>query len=114
MAMWAHLGGGLAAFISGGWLGWIVPLIMYMVYKDRGPFTRQEAKEALNFQITMAIFVVGGWILGAILLIVIIGFLLWIVAWVAALLAIIFGIVGGVKVNNGEAYRYFWSIKFVK
>ncbi|MET4639912.1 DUF4870 domain-containing protein [Mycetocola sp. 2940] len=113
-ASFAHFGGALGAFLGAGTAGWIAPLIIYLVYKDRGPFTRQESKEALNFQLTITIYVVGLYILGTILALVLIGFLLYPLAWIVGILGVIFGIIGGVKVNNGEAYRYFHAIRMVK
>ena len=104
-ASFAHLGGILSFLPS---------LIIYLVFKDRGPFTRQEAKESLNFQLTVTIFVVGLYILGGILALVLIGFLLFPLAWIVGILGVIFGIIGGVKVNNGEAYRYFFAFRMVK
>ena len=37
----------------GGILGFLPSLIIWLVFKDRGSFTNTEAKEALNFQITL-------------------------------------------------------------
>ena len=37
----------------GGVLGFLPSLIIWLVFKDRGSFTNTEAKEALNFQITL-------------------------------------------------------------
>jgi uncharacterized Tic20 family protein len=113
-ASFAHFGGALGAFLGAGTAGWIAPLIIYLVFKDRGPFTRQESKEALNFQLTVTIYVIGLYILGAILTLVVVGLLLFPLAWIVGVLGIIFGIIGGVKVNNGEAYRYFHAIRMVK
>ncbi|MET0932433.1 MAG: DUF4870 domain-containing protein [Mycetocola sp.] len=113
-ASFAHFGGALGAFLGAGTAGWIAPLIIYLVYKDRGPFTRQESKEALNFQLTVTIYVVGLYVVGTILALVLIGFLLYPLAWIVGILGVIFGIIGGVKVNNGEAYRYFHAFRMVK
>ena len=33
----------------GGILGCVPSLLIYLIFKDRGPFTAQESKEALNF-----------------------------------------------------------------
>jgi uncharacterized Tic20 family protein len=115
--LWAslsHFGGALGAFLGAGCAGWIAPLVIYLVFKDRGPFTRQEAKEALNFQLTVTIFVVGLYIVGTILAFILIGLLLYPLAWIVGVLGIIFGIVGGVKVNGGQAYRYFFAFRMVK
>lgn len=110
----AHFGGALGAFLGAGTAGWIAPLVIYLVFKDRGPFTRQEAKEALNFQLTVTIYVVGLYILGTILLIVLVGALLYPLALIVGVLGIIFGIIAGVKVNGGQAYRYPATFRMVK
>ncbi|MGA1838337.1 DUF4870 domain-containing protein [Herbiconiux sp. 11R-BC] len=105
---WAMLGQ------LGGILGFIPPLIIWLVFKDRGPLTNQEAKESLNFQITVAIFVVGLYILGTITSFIFIGLLLLPLAWVVQIVGVIFAIIAGVKVNQGGTYRYFFNFRFIK
>src|SRR5690554_2398240 len=39
----------------GGVLGFLPSLIIFLVFKDRGTLTKQESKEALNWQITWTI-----------------------------------------------------------
>ena len=111
-----------ASFAHFGGLLFLLPsLIIYLVFKDRGTLTRQESKEALNWQITFLIGFVVLQILAAILsgallfsgaygIAVLFGFLpflLWIVN-------AIFSILGGVKVNGGGAYRYPFALRLVK
>jgi uncharacterized Tic20 family protein len=98
----------------GGILGWIPPLIIWLIFKDRGPLTNQEGKESLNFQITVAIFVVGLYIIGTITLFFFIGGLFYFLAWAAQIVGIIFAIIAGVKVNQGGTYRYFFNFRFIK
>ncbi|MCS5720844.1 DUF4870 domain-containing protein [Herbiconiux sp. CPCC 203407] len=105
---WAMLGQ------LGGILGWLPPLIIWLVFKDRGPLTNQEAKESLNFQITVAIFVVGLYIIGTLLSIIFIGFLFYFLAWAVQIVGLIFAIIAGVKVNGGGTYRYFFNFRFIK
>lgn len=99
MAMFSHVGGGI--------LGWIVPLIFFLIKKDESPFVRNQAAQALNFQLLIMI----GYLVSSVLMIVIIGFLTWFVFWVAA---IVFGIIGGVAANRGEWYRYPFNVSWVK
>ena len=56
----------------GGVLGFLPSLIIWIVFKDRGSFTDTEAKEALNFQITLAF----GYVISSILMFVFIGAIL--------------------------------------
>ncbi|HST44271.1 MAG TPA: DUF4870 domain-containing protein, partial [Luteimonas sp.] len=58
-AMFAHLSALLGGIITAGWAGsigcFIGPLVIWMVKKDTMPFVDDQAKEALNFNITVAI-----------------------------------------------------------
>ena len=113
--MWGHISG-LSTIVTGGFGGWIGPLIVYMIYKDRSAFAKQESKEALNFGIFMTILAVGILIVGTILAVVTLGILAFVPAlyWVPGLLQVIFGIIGGIRVNNGGSYRYPFNWRMVK
>ena len=106
-ASFAHLGGILSFLPS---------LIIWLVFKDRGAFTNQEAKEALNFQITLAIVSVAIVILSTILAIVTfgIGSLLSGLTWLVWLAGVIFSIIGFTKAKDGVAYRYPFAIRLIK
>ena len=101
LAMLTHL--------SGIILGFIVPLIIWLINKDKADkaFLNDQAKEALNFQITILI----GYIAGTVLTIILIGPLISLAAWVVSL---IFSIIAGLKANEGVAYRYPLSIRLIK
>jgi uncharacterized Tic20 family protein len=104
--MIAHLSA-LAAFIApflGGVLG---PLIVYLVKRDQSAFAADAAKEALNFNITVAI----GYAICLCLFIVFIGIPLMIALGIAWL---VLTIVAGVRASEGISYRYPATIRFVK
>ncbi len=84
----------------------LVPLIGYLVLKDRGPFVRAHAATALNFQLTLLI----AYAVGSILTVVLIGFFILAAVWV---LNVVFCIVAAVKANRGDWYRYPLTITFV-
>ncbi|SDR68712.1 DUF4870 domain-containing protein [Agrococcus carbonis] len=111
--MWGHLSG-LSTIVTGGWGGWIGPLIVFLIYKDRSAFARQESKEALNFGIFMTILAIGLIVVGTILSIVGIGFILMALYWVPGLLQVIFSIIGAMRVNGGGSYRYPFNWRLVK
>jgi len=105
----------------GGVLLFVPALIIYLVFKDRGALTRQESKEALNFQITYMI----AWIALSIVvsftgaIFAIIG--LWPLARVLDLLPFLLylgnaalSIVGGLRVNSGSSYRYPVALRLIK
>jgi uncharacterized Tic20 family protein len=107
-ASFAHLGGIL----------WILPpLIIWLVFKDRGAHTNTEGKESLNFQITITIGHIAIFIINAILTTVTLG--IWgLIGWILPLalwvLTIIFCIQGFSKAKDGVAYRYPINIRFIK
>ncbi len=98
-AMFCHLLGLFTCFIG--------PLIIWLIKKDEDPFIDDQGKEALNFQITVAI----AGIVSAVLTVVCVGFFLGIAVSIADL---VFSIVASVKANSGQAYRYPVSIRFIK
>ena len=83
------------------------PLIIWQVKKDSLPFAADQGKEALNFNITIAIAA----IICGLLTLVLIGFLLLPLVGLAWL---IFTIIGAMKANNGEAYRYPFALRLIK
>lgn len=95
----AHLSGLITLFIG--------PLIIWAVYKDRYPFVDDQAKEAMNFQISMMIYYIASSIL-AILLIGVVG---WIVL---PILDFIFVIFAAINASNGTNYRYPIAIRLVQ
>ncbi|WP_348787760.1 DUF4870 domain-containing protein [Leifsonia sp. NPDC080035] len=99
--LWATL-----VHVGGILFNWIPALIGYLVLKDRGPFVRAHTATALNFQITLFIAYVVGWILT----IVGIGLLILLAVWVVN---IVFSIIAAVKANQGAYYVYPVAIKFV-
>jgi uncharacterized Tic20 family protein len=96
-----HLGPLVAWFLA--------PLVIWLVFRGRGAFLEDHAKESLNFQITVAI---AGLALGVVSVITLgIGALLYFPFGVAVL---VFMIMAAVKASQGEAYRYPLTLRLVK
>ena len=100
-----------AVGIIGSVLG---PLIVYLVKKDTSPFVAQEAKEALNFNITWAVGTTLLWGVSILLIIALVGFLLIPVAIVAHLAWVVLPIVGGLRAMEGRPYRYPLTVRLVQ
>jgi uncharacterized protein len=105
----------------GGVLGILPALIIFLIFKDRGALTKQESKEALNWQITFTIGIIALNIIVAIFTGILIFSdayaLVGIISWLPTLLWIlnaVLSILGGVKVNGGGAYRYPFAIRLIK
>lgn len=93
--MVAHLVPAVLLPLSAGTGGFIASLVVYLVYKDRGPFVRAHAANSLNVQIITGVFLVIFGLLSAIL----IGIPFYIAT---IIVATIIHVVGAVKANNGE------------
>jgi uncharacterized protein len=96
--MFAHLAG-LAGIVIPA-IGSIVgPLVIWLIKKDEYPFVEDQGKEALNFQITMFIYI----LVASLLTFVCIGFIL---LPAVAIVDIVFLIIAAIKANDGIRYRY--------
>ncbi|GAA0910128.1 DUF4870 domain-containing protein [Luteibacter anthropi] len=100
LAMLTHLSGIIFSII--------VPLIVWLIHKDRSDKTYlvAEAKEALNFQITVLIGFMICWVLTFLLIGAILSPLLW-------LANLIFCIIAAVKVSSNGSYRYPFALRLV-
>jgi len=101
LAMLTHLSGIILSFI--------VPLIIWLTNKDKADkgWLNDQAKEALNFQITLLII----YVIGTVLTIILIGALINFAAWIAC---IILSIMAALKANEGVAYRYPFALRLIK
>lgn len=87
-------------------LGFIAPLVIWLIKRDEDAFVEVHAREALNFQISFLIYM----IVSGILILVIIGIVL---LAAVAIWGLIVMIVAGVKAASGQLYRYPFIIRFV-
>jgi len=88
-------------------LGWIVPLILWLVKKDESAYIDTHGKIVLNWIISEFIYL----IICALLVFVIIGIPLLIGL---GIVGVIFPILGALKANEGECWAYPMSISFLK
>jgi len=102
-AMLAHLSGLLSL---SGLLGLLAAFVIWLLRKDDRNFASEQAREALNFQLTVFI----GYVVSGLLMIVFIGFLLY---GLIALVNLVFSIVAAVKVSEGIPYRYPFNLRLV-
>jgi uncharacterized protein len=115
-AMFAHLSallGGLATSAFGGWGTFIGPLVIWLVKKDTMPFVNDQGREALNFNITVAIACLALVLLSIVtlgigLIIAVPAFIIIGIGW------LVLTIIAGVRANEGQAYRYPISLRLIK
>jgi uncharacterized protein len=88
-------------------IGFVAPLVIWLIYKDRGRYVADQAKEALNFQITVTIAAT----ISSILIFAIIGLVLLPIVLIAALVLMI---MAAIAANKGQAYRYPVTLRLVR
>lgn len=103
--MICHLAG-LAGFVVpfGNVLG---PLIVWAIKKDDHAFVDDQGKEALNFQLTVALAV----IIAAFLILALVGLVLIPLVVIYTLIMVI---IAAIKANDGIYYRYPLTFRFFK
>ena len=93
--------------LGGIFFGFIPALIVYLVKKDSPGWVLDNAREALNWQITVLIAGVVCFILAFLL----IGIFLF---WILMLANLIFSIIATIKASSNTAYRYPFCLRLLK
>ena len=116
-AMFAHLSVLLGGIVTSGWAGsigfFIGPLVIWLLKRDTMPFVADQAKEALNFAITVSLACLA--LLMLTLLTLGIGSLLTIPLFaIIGIVALVLVVIAAIKANEGVAYRYPFALRLVK
>jgi uncharacterized Tic20 family protein len=93
-----HLAGTVFSFVPA--------LIVWVLKKDDSEYLAFQAKEALNFQITILI----AQLVAGVLVWILIGFLLLPIIW---LLNIVLCIIAAISTSKGETYRYPFTLRLI-
>ncbi|MFZ5643513.1 MAG: DUF4870 domain-containing protein [Bacillota bacterium] len=104
-AMFCHLGGLCGYFIPFGNI--IVPLVLWLIKKEEYLAVNYHGREALNFNISITIYA----LVGALLCLILIGFVF---LFVLAVFQIVLIIIATIEANKGNHYRYPLTIRFIK
>ena len=113
-AMIAHLG--VLVNLFSGILGPVVPLVIYMIYKDRSRYVAYQSLQGLIFQIVWwiggGVFAGIAWTITGALSTVIIGVICIPFACIISampLVALGYGVYAGLQTNQGQDFKY-WLI----
>jgi uncharacterized Tic20 family protein len=86
--------------------GLILPLVAYLVMRKDTPYVAEQAREALNFHISVFLWAIGS----AILIVATIGIFMLLGL---AVLTTVASIIAAIKASEGIYYRYPLCIRFV-
>lgn len=111
-AMFSHLSA-LTGLFTGGLGAILGPLIIWLVQKETMPFVDDQAKEALNFNITVGIVTLGLAMVGTVLMFILIGILFYLLIPVVLIYWLVMTVIATMKSNEGIAYRYPMTIRLV-
>ena len=104
-AMFCHFSAFLGMWFPFGSL--IGPLILWQIKRESDPFIDDQGKEALNFQITVAILSAICYVL----MFILVGFALLGLVLIGAVVLVV---IAGVKANDGVTYRYPFTCRPIK
>ena len=79
------------------------PLVIWLIKKDTSPFVDDQAKEALNFQLTCLIaslVTAASCVLAPLAIVLIVG-------------GIVYGVIAGIEANKGNTYRYPYTFRMI-
>ena len=79
------------------------PLVIWLIKKDASPFVDDQAKEALNFQLTCLIaslVTAASCVLAPLAIVLIVG-------------GIVYGVIAGIEANKGNSYRYPYTFRMI-
>lgn len=113
VAMLVHIIAAASIVISGGLLGFLAPLILWLVFRERSALVEYHGKLNLNLQLTMLLVGAGAVVLGIATLGI--GLLLTIpVAIAYVIFAIVISITTGLSAYRGEYARMPLVIPFIR
>jgi uncharacterized protein len=84
----------------------VAPLVIWLIRKDQSWFVDDQAKESINFQISMVIYA----LISIPLVLLLIGIVLLLLLYVFGIVMVI---IAAIKANDGVQYRYPITIRFV-
>ncbi len=108
-AVIAHLSA-FAMYLTG--VGHLLgPLIVWLAKREGRPFVEDQAKEALNFQISFTIYFIAAVVLCFTVIGLVIGVPL---LWVLPVFQIVCMIVAAIKAMDGTSFRYPLTMRLIK
>lgn len=104
-ALFCHLGGLIGLAVPP--LNIIVPLILWMKYRDQSEFVNDQGLEALNFQISITIYS----IVSAVLILLVIGLFM---LMALGLFTLVVCIIATIQSSKGVSFRYPLSMRLIR
>lgn len=111
LAVIAHLSPLIALVLSAGFLSFLGPLLVWLIWRERGELVRNAAASAFNFNLTVWLASIIAWICVFTVVLIPLAIVLWAVALIAQ---IVLSILGAIRANNGVVYRYPFQVPILR
>lgn len=110
VSSFAHLAAIISMFVTAGWLPFVGPLVVWLLYKDKSRFVRQQAADAFNFNLAITVMTIVAWIL----VFTVVGIPVAIVLFIIAVVAEVWcSVRGALHTSQGRSYRYPFRISIL-
>ena len=122
-AMVSHLS--ILANLITGFLGPVIPLVIYLAFKDRSRYVAFQSMQAFIFQLIAwvgaGLLAVIAWTISGVLAVILIGCLIMPLALLLSIIplaALVYGVIGAIQSDQGQNFKYWlvgdWTLKLLK
>lgn len=111
LAVLAHLSPLIALVLSAGFLSFLGPLLVWLIWRERGDLVRNAAASAFNFNLTVWLASIIAWICLFTVILIPVAIVLWVAAGIAQ---IVLSIIGAIRANKGVVYRYPFQVPILR
>jgi uncharacterized Tic20 family protein len=122
-AMASHLS--ILANLVTGFLGPVIPLVIYLAFKDRSRYVAFQSMQAFIFQLIAwvgaGLLAVIAWTISGVLVIILIGCLIMPLALLLSIIplaALVYGVIGAIQTDQGQNFKYWlvgdWTLNLLK
>ena len=95
----------------GGILGCVPALLIFLIFRDRGPFTAPASRGALDFSPPPTI---AAGVANILVFIPVIGNIFAVIATLIWIALTCFSVSAGIHVNKGQPHRYPFNLRWIK
>lgn len=90
------------------------PLLIWLFKRQRDSYVDEQGRLAVNFHLSMCIYLVVSYVVVAVLKLVIVGFILFWLPGLIRFAQVLLGLVGALRAYDVEHFNYPLSIEFIK
>lgn len=112
-SMLTHVLAAVASLLSMSTLAFAVPLVIWLIFKERSALVDHHGKQGLNLQLSVLVTGIAAGIIGVVTLGF--GFIITLPLWgIYALYGLVISIIAGIRASSGEYYRIPMAIPFFR